>query len=97
MHFIIENVRGEHLQHCHNLITVCRNDTAVGGILNTNTEEDFSHQICILSDNVMPAAEIAASTTMCFRVILRGISHVKYELQREGAGVGSLNNHTLCS
>lgn len=72
MHFIIENVTGEHLPRCHNLITVCKNDTAVGAILNTNSEEGFSRQICTLSDNVMPVCKIAMSTTMCFNIILRG-------------------------
>lgn len=47
MPFIIGNVTREHLQRCHNLITVCKYDTAVGGILNTNAEEDFSCHICI--------------------------------------------------
>lgn len=75
MHFIIENVTGEHLQRCHNLITVGKNDTAVGAILNTNSEEDFSRQICTLSDNVMPVGEIAVSTTMCFHITLRGEFH----------------------
>lgn len=70
MHFIIENVTGEHLPRCHNLITVCKNDTAVGVILNTNSKEGFSRQICTLSDNVMPLGEIAVSTTMCFNIIL---------------------------
>lgn len=73
MHFIIENVTGEHLQCCHNLITVCKNDTAAGAILNTNSEEDFSRQICTLSDSLMPVCEIAVSTTMCFHIILRGV------------------------
>lgn len=72
MHFIIENVTGEHLPRCHNLITVGKNDTAVGAILNTNSEEGFSRQICTLSDNVIPVGEIAVSTTMCFNIILRG-------------------------
>lgn len=71
MHFIIENVTGEHLPCCHNLITVCKNDTAVGAILNTKSEEGFSRQICTLSDNVVPAGEIAVSTTMCFNIILK--------------------------
>lgn len=71
MHFIIENVTGEHLQRCHNLITVCKYDTAVGRILNTNGEEDFSCHLCTLSVNV-PAGEIAVSTTICFYIILRG-------------------------
>lgn len=42
MHFIIENVTWEHLPRCHNLITVCKNDTAVSMILNTNSKEGFS-------------------------------------------------------
>lgn len=71
MHFVIENVTGEHLPHCHNLITVCKNDTAVGTILNTNSDEGFSRQICTLSDNVIPVGEIAVSTTMCFNIIPR--------------------------
>lgn len=72
MHFIIGNVTGEHLQRCHNLITVCKYDTAVGRILNTNAEEDFSCHICTLSDSVVPVGEIAVSTTICFYIILRG-------------------------
>lgn len=72
MHFIIENVTGEHLPRCHNLITVCKNDTAVGAILNTNSEEGFSRQICTLTDNVIRVCEIAVSTTMCFNIILTG-------------------------
>lgn len=72
MHFIIGNVTGEHLQRCHNLIIVCKNDTAVGTILNTNSEEAFSRQICTLSDNVMPAGEIGVSTTVCFHITRRG-------------------------
>ncbi len=86
MHFIIENVTGEHLPRCHNLITVCKNDTAVGTILNTNTEEGFSRQICTLSDNVIPVGEIAVSTTMCFNITLRSILFQKYELLRGGGG-----------
>lgn len=70
--FIIGNVTGEHLQRCHNLITVCKYDTAVGGILNTNAEEDFSCHICTLSDSVVPVCEIAMSTTICFYIFLRG-------------------------
>lgn len=72
MHFIIGNVSGEHLQRCHNLIIVCKNDTAVGAILNTNSEEDFSRQICTLSDTVMPAAEIGVSTTVRLPITRRG-------------------------
>lgn len=59
MHFIIENVTGEHLQRCHNLITVCKFDPAVGGILNTNGEEDF---------RVMSALSV---TMLCQSVKLR--------------------------
>lgn len=72
MHFIIGNVTGEHLQRCHNLITVCKYDTAVGGILNTNAGEDFSCHICTLSDSVVPVGDIAVSTTIRFYIILRG-------------------------
>lgn len=72
MHFIMGNVTGEHLQRCHNLITVCKYDTAVGRILNTNAEEDFSCHICTLSDSVAPVGKIAVSTTICFYIILRG-------------------------
>lgn len=72
MHFIIENVTGEHLQRCHNLITVCKYDTAVGGVLNTNGGGDFSCHLCTLSVNVVPVGEIAVSTTICFNIILRG-------------------------
>lgn len=72
MHFIIGTVTGEHLQRCHNLITVCKYDTAVGGILNTNAEEDFLCHICTLSDSVVPVGEIAVSTTISFYIILRG-------------------------
>lgn len=72
MHFIIENVTGEHLQRCHNLITVCKYDTAVGGVLNTNGGGDFSCHLGTLSVNVVPVGEIAVSTTICFYIILRG-------------------------
>lgn len=72
MHLIIGNVTGEHLQRCHNLITVCKYDTAVGGILNTNAEDNFSRHICTLNDSVVPVGEIEVSTTICFYIILRG-------------------------
>lgn len=53
-HFVIGNVTREHLPRCHYLITVCRNDTVVSAILNTEKQERgaFSRQICTLSDNV---------------------------------------------
>jgi len=54
------------------LITVCKNDTAVSAILNTNSTEGFSRPICTLSDNVGAVGEIAVSTTMCLNIILRG-------------------------
>lgn len=72
MHFIIENVTGEHLPRCHNLITVCKNDTAVRAILNTNSKRGSSRRVCTLTDNVVPICEIAVSTTMCIYIILRG-------------------------
>lgn len=51
---------------------MCKYDTAVGRILNTNGEEDFSCHLCTLSVNVVPAGEIVVSTTICFYIILRG-------------------------
>lgn len=77
MHFVIENVTGEHLPRCHNLITLCKNDTAVCVILNTNSKEGFSRQICTLSDTVVAVGEIVVSTTMCFNIILKGKLHSK--------------------
>lgn len=72
LHFIIGNVTGEHLPRCHYLITVCRNDTVVSAILNTEKQEKgFSCQICTLSDNVVQVGKIAVSTVTCFNMVSR--------------------------